>query len=154
MDREKIIDFRDLMKMGKDANRFASMYDRVYYDDETEFELRVGIEPADEETDDMIQELVWDECQRHKLNPDDVEIELLLLNKQETYINVIDVPKDKEYRIPFLLTNDEMMSAVFAVIYNQMSALIRIYDLHMYHNGKRALLSEFRENPTEDKQDD
>lgn len=153
MSKAKIIDFRDLVKMDKEVNRFASMFDLIGYDDETELEVRVGVEP-DEETDDMIQALVWDECERHKLNPDDIEIELLLLNKNKTYINVIDVPRDKEYRIPFPLTNDEMMSAVYAMMYNKMAALIRIYDLQGSAMGKKPLLSEFRTNHTEDKRDD
>lgn len=154
MSTAKITNIIDLMRMNKEGNRFASMYDLIGYDDITEFEVRVGVEPADEETDDMIQALVWDECERHKLNPDDIEIELLLLNKNKTYINVIDVPRDKEYRIPFPLTNDEMMSAVYAMMYNKMAALIRIYDLQGRAIGKKPLLSEFRTSHTEDKQDD
>ena len=153
MSKAKIIDFRDLVKMDKEVNRFASMFDLIGYDDETELEVRVGVDPADDETDDMIQSLVWDECERHKLNPDDIEIELLLLNKNKTYINVIDVPRDKEYRIPFPLTNDEMMSAVYAMMYNKMAALIRIYDLQGRAMGKKPLLSEFRTNHAEDKDD-
>lgn len=150
---DKIINIRDLMKMGEGVNRFAKMEDLITYDGDTEFEIRILIEP-DEETYDKIQALVWDECKRHSLNPDDIEIELLLLNKNKTYINVIDVPRDKEYRIPFPLTNDEMMSAVYAMMYNKMAALIRIYDLQGRAMGKKPLLSEFRTSHTEDKQDD
>ena len=151
---DKIIDIMDLMRMNEAGNRFAAMYNFVEYDNMTEFEVRVGIDPLDEETDGMIQELIWEECRRNRLNPADVVYELLLRSKEKTYINVIDMSSGKEYPIPFALTNDERMSAVFAVLHAQLSALIRIYDLHMYRNGKKVLLSEFRENPTEDKQDD
>lgn len=147
---DKIINIMDLMRMNKEGNRFSKMEDLITYDGDTEFEIRILIEPADEETDDMIQSLVWDECKRHKLNPDYVEVELLLLNKNKTYINVIDVPRDKEYHIPFPLTNDEMMSAVYAMMYNKMAALIRVYDLQGRAMGKKPLLSEFRDKPTED----
>ena len=138
MSTAKITNISDLMKMNKEVNRFASMYDLIGYDDETEFEVRVGIEP-DEETDDKIQALVWDECERHKLNPERIEVELLLVNKNETYVNIWDLQRCpcREYRIPFRMTQDELMQAVAAHLTNMTNALLSAFDLYS-HPGYRG----------------
>ena len=137
MSKAKIIDFRGLQKWNEHISRFSELTDLVGLEDE--FDLRIGFEAVDEETDAMIQSLVNDECKRHKLNPERIDVELLLLNKNETYVNIWDLRgcPCREYRIPFRMTQDEIMQAVAAHLTNMTNALLSAYDLYS-HPGYRG----------------
>ena len=137
MSKAKIIDFRGLQKWNEHVSRFSELTDLVGLEDK--FDLRIGFEAVDEETDAMIQALVNDECKRHKLNPERIEVELLLVNKNETYVNIWDLQRCpcREYRIPFRMTQDELMQAVAAHLTNMTNALLSAFDLYS-HPGYRG----------------
>ena len=137
MCKAKIINIREVQKWNEHISRFSELIDLVGFDDE--FDFRIGFEAADEETDAMIQALVNDECKRHKLNPERVDVELLLVNKNETYVNIWDlqVCPCREYRIPFRMTQDELMQAVTAHLTNTINAMLSAFDLYS-HPGYRG----------------
>lgn len=137
MSKAKIINIRNLQKWNEHISRFSELTDLVGLEDE--FDLRIGFEAVDEETDAMIKALVNDECKRHKLNPERIEVELLLVNKNETYVNIWDLQRCpcREYRIPFRMTQDELMQAVAAHLTNMTNALLSAFDLYS-HPGYRG----------------
>ena len=137
MSKAKIINIRNLQKWNEHISRFSKLTDLVGLEDE--FDLRIGFEAVDEETDAMIKALVNDECKRHKLNPERIEVELLLVNKNETYVNIWDLQRCpcREYRIPFRMTQDELMQAVAAHLTNMTNALLSAFDLYS-HPGYRG----------------
>lgn len=137
MSKAKIINIRNLQKWNEHISRFSELTDLVGLEDE--FDLRIGFEAVDEETDAMIKALVNDECKRHKLNPERIEVELLLVNKNETYVNIWDLQRSpcREYRIPFRMTQDELMQAVAAHLTNMTNALLSAFDLYS-HPGYRG----------------